>query len=201
MKIDLSKTSHIVLFVVILPFLSVALVLTLNYVLSPMSGEWYFPLIDTLGFFSSYAFLYSRFNHWAWKLPLFKALGVVSFPNLNGLWEGGLISSFDERKKQFPAKLFIKQTFSDIYIELTTDTSSSYSLETNFVETRGGKLELAYTYLNEPNEKAQKTMHAHKGFARFVITDTNTLEGSYFNENNHERGHTGSLSFRRKGHA
>lgn len=199
MKIDLTKTPQIIFFILILPISSVLCVYLINLLLRPFLQEWYSPLIDTLGFVSAYSLLYSLFNTKLWQNKIFKKLKVVSFPNLNGRWEGEILTSFNQKSKSIPAVLEIQQTFSQILIELYTAKSKSVSVAASFCPQANGSIELHYEYQNEVNESADKTMHNHSGFAKLKLNG-NTLDGSYFNENRHLRGNTGSLNFTFQSH-
>jgi len=198
MRINLTKPSHVIFFIVIIPGLSVLVVYMLNYLLHGLAKEWYFPLIDNLGFVGAYATLFASFNLYFWKLPMFRRFGIVCFPNLHGRWRGEVISSYDNQKRT--AFLEIRQTYFGINIDMYCQKSMSTSKMADFVKTDNDQLELHYQYLNEPNESAKKTMNIHYGTARLCYFENkNTLEGSYYNANKHDRGHTGSLKFRLKG--
>lgn len=200
MRIDLSKAPQLALFVIALPILSVLLVFILNYLLHPLAQEWYFPLIDSLGFFGAYGFLYTQFNSRGWQWLFFRYLGVVNFPNLNGRWKGTIISSYDSRNSKIATFLEIRQTFSDVFIDMYTEKSRSTSLIADFIKAKNDQIELHYEYSNEPNEKADTTMHGHNGVVRLTyLEDKGLLKGSYYNANRHERGHIGSLEFRFQG--
>lgn len=195
MRINLRKFTHILFFLVIIPGLSVLVVLVQNYLLKPFSGEWFFPYLESLGFIGAYAILFTLFDRYFWKLPYFRMLGIVGFPNLQGRWRGNIVSSFDNKKvKTF---IEIRQTFLAIYVDMYCPQSQSTSLIADFVWADNNQLELHYEYRNEPEEGAEKTMNPHNGTAKLnYFEDKNTLKGSYYNANRFDRGNTGTLEFK-----
>jgi len=142
-----------------------------------------------------YGVLFTIFDKWAWKI--FRKIGFIKTPDLNGKWKGYLKSSFDEHSVEIEATLKIFQDWTRIKIILTTEQSSSYSETASFViETPEGKY-LSYQYINEPKSDAVNTMSIHRGTARLLFNEKeNTLNGEYYSGRN--RQNFGSLYFKRE---
>lgn len=196
-RIDLTKTAQIIFFIIALPVLSVLVVLFVGLLLQPLKDNWYFPLIDGLGFIGAYIFLFSFFDKYAWKYSIFRHLRVVTVPYVGGRWKGYIESSYNGRATKYKTILEIEQTFSKIKTCLYTEQSFSSSLMANFVIAPNGRQELHYEYHNEPNGTATSTMHGHDGVAKLSFQRTpKQLTGSYYTTSQHNRGNIGSLHFK-----
>ncbi len=174
MKIDFSKTSHIVFFAALLPLLSLAMAWAFSQVVKnpPFWLETFSPL-------ASYTLLYAIFDRYLWHFKVFKFLGVVTFPDLRGRWKGKLKSSYNNETPQ--TYLEITQRFSCIYIHAYFRASRSASVVASFTELNG-KEYLFYTYDNEPNSLKKGTMQNHKGTVKIDCSSKDKkLNGFYFN--------------------
>lgn len=78
-----------------------------------------------------------------WALSCFKK---SLYPDLNGTWEGEIV--FDSGKT-IVARAIIRQALLNTQIDLHTETSKSFSLETT-PTIEGGQLKLYYTYQSKP---------------------------------------------------
>jgi hypothetical protein len=147
---------------------------TLNF-----SPPWWSDIPSFIGF---YELSYALFNRKLWKIELFRKLGLVKTPDLNGTWGGHTISSYDNHEKQTEAIIEIFQTWTELKVKLVTGTSVSYS-QTASIISRPDCAILSYDYVNEPKSDATKTMHSHRGMAwheHIIEKDRETLNGSYF---------------------
>jgi len=153
---------------------------------------WYVENPSVLFF---YGLLFSVFDKWAWKI--FRKIGIVKTPNLNGKWKGYLKSSFDEHSAEIKATLEIFQDWTRIKIILNTDQSSSYSESASLViKTPEGNY-LSYQYINEPKQDAVKTMSIHRGTVILLFDEKeDTLIGEYYS--GRDRQNFGSLYFKRE---
>lgn len=195
MKINLTKTTQVLFFIIVLPLLSIVLVSILNFILQPFNHFWFYSYLDTVGILGAYIFLYSQFNSYAWKWSIFTFFRVVDTPNLSGRWKGNFESSFNNKKMQ--GYLEIQQTFSKTEVCLYCKESHSQSVIADFVKLSNGVIELHYEYHNEPNVNSKKTMHGHDGVVKLQYCSIDkSLKGSYYNSSQHDRGHIGSLSFK-----
>lgn len=140
-------------------------------------------------------FVFWVFNNYFWKwLPIRKLFGI---PNINGRYEGEMISSFIETKEQngaYKTAIEIKQTLTKITVCLYTERSCSYSLTANLCKNNNGNYELVYVYQNKTSAMgADSDMRDHNGTAILgIFDDGNNLNGNYFN-NPRERGRYGKI--------
>lgn len=138
-------------------------------------------------------------NKVGWKWTVFKWL--VDVPNLNGRYEGVLISSYNSERKD--CVLEIKQTASHVHIfayfgdlSLNDKTSKSVSVSEEIVQEKNGLYKLFYIFSNE-SDTLQVQLNNHEGTSKlYYYPDVRRLEGDYYNQ----RRNTGTLdvSFRQK---
>ncbi|MBL7710223.1 MAG: hypothetical protein JNJ86_14200 [Chitinophagaceae bacterium] len=124
---------------------------------------------------------------WGWKYWLFKWL--VDIPNLNGRYEGKVISSFtiDDNSVEIHFALEIVQTASSIHIssyyfnpELNEETAS-YSIIEEIEKQKNGIFKLFYLYTNMPG-RLNKVLTQHDGTASAMYyPDIKKLDGGYYN--------------------
>ena len=133
------------------------------------------------------------FDKYLWKLPIWRQLGIINFPNVDGTYKGEFVSSYADENGN-PVKgemtLIIEQTASDVKIIGKFNQSESVSIEAFFAH-NDYKNEpcLYYFYKNKPGNNATPTMHAHEGSAVLCYDEKDhTLEGEYYSgrdRNNH----------------
>lgn len=190
-SIDTQERKNILLFLAII---SIVLALGFYGVLNnyQIVLPWWVENPSVLFF---YGLLFIVFDKWAWKI--FRKIGFVKTPNLNGEWNGHLKTSFDEHSSEVKATLKIFQAWTKIKIILTTEQSSSHSETASFViEAPEGK-HLSYQYINEPKSSATKTMSIHRGTARLLFNEKeNTLVGEYYS--GRDRQNFGSLNSKKE---
>ncbi|WP_290791737.1 hypothetical protein [Flavihumibacter sp. UBA7668] len=132
-------------------------------------------------------------NKIGWKWGMFKWL--VDVPNLNGRYEGILISSYNSEQKD--CVLEIKQTASYIHIFAyfgnlgsNDKTSKSVSVSEEIVQEKNGLYKLFYIFSNE-SDTLQIQLNNHEGTSKlYYYPDVKRLEGDYYNQ----RGNTGTLN-------
>lgn len=140
-------------------------------------------------------FIFWMLNNYLWKwLPIRKLFGI---PNIDGRYEGELVSSFTETKEQngtYKTVIEIKQTLTKITVCLYTERSCSYSLTANLCKNNNGNYELVYIYQNKTSAMGDDSdMRDHNGTAILgIFEDGNKLDGNYFN-NPRERGRYGKI--------
>lgn len=184
---------------IIVPFyiaiISVFATWGLNGVLGAMQFTlpWWIDAPSVIGFFGLF---YTIFNKYLWKWQILRAIGVVRIPDLNGIWDGYVASSFDKQAIKHDATLKIFQNWTSVSIILKTNYSKSNSLIAAIItEDPNGTL-LSYEYLNEPMPNAKQTMHAHRGTARLTMpSNGKALEGEYYT--GRDRQNFGILNFER----
>lgn len=192
MKIDLSKTSHILFFIVLLPVLSfgVGWAFSRQFPALPFWVEGLSPL-------GAYALLYAFFERFAWHWPVFRWLGVVTVPDVRGRWEGQQISSFkDSHGKPIASYtvLEVEQTFTGVTTQTYYHRWSDSHTASCFLRIEG-QLYLVVLFESEPGVRHDGSATAHKGVARLCYRkDEGIITGTYFNTN----GNFGELKLQRK---
>ncbi len=143
--------------------------------------------------------LYTLFDKRLWKWSLLQKTGWIKTPDLSGLWEGKLESSFYEAAEHpIPATLRINQTWTRIGVLLETSTSSGRNMTGAIIldELRGP--EFTYEFQGDPGALAPDTMHAHRGTARLFLEAEDSdyiLAGEYYT--GRDRRTLGTLRFRK----
>lgn len=153
-------------------------------------------LIGAPALAGAYGLCFQVFDRWAWRWPLLKALRVPKNPDIEGVYEGELRSSFD-RERAIPVRIEIDQSWTAIAIrfEVTGEVTSTSSSVTAGLEQVGhGHARLTYTYRNQTSPGiAPDNLNDHDGTAELVIDSTGRVRGRYYNL----RGRNGSLSLQR----
>jgi len=156
-----------------------------------LSSLWWIEAPSVIGF---YSILYTFFNNKLWKYRFFQKMGLIKIPNLNGVWSGGIISSFDEHSKKTEATLEIIQSWSQFRINLSTLCSKSKSITGVILTNEPDKIEICYQYINEPKSHAISTMHTHRGTANLIYYPKDQdIKGEYFS--GRDRQNYGRLTF------
>src|ERR1700741_3004367 len=127
-----------------------------------LSVPWWLDAPSSLGF---YGVLYALFDRNLWRNRFVRKLGLVRVPNLTGRWRGYLISSFDGHTRRHDLMINIFQTWTQIGVFLTTETSMSRSCAAVIQVDDPDGLALIYQYQNQPLANAMRTMHMHYGTA------------------------------------
>lgn len=194
MKFDLKNERHLFFLfgLIALSYYSYALVVWIehffNYEVVSVLHKFHAFTIPV--FFYGYA---SLFNKYAWKWPIWRNIGVIDFPDLNGVYKGKFTSSYldaNGNKTEGDMELVISQTASNISIEGKFNQSISISIQAFFaVHDFRNEVALYYFYKNQPANNATASMHAHEGSAVLFFDPKNkTLSGEYYSgrdRNNH----------------
>lgn len=157
---------------------SVALTSIINYFFN-ISG-----IVLSVTGFTIFGLVFLLFDNFFWKWSLFYKLGIIKTPNLNGIWEGTLSSSYHNFDTQMPAYIEIKQTWTQICILGNFNQSKSYSISANLEVNNGARIVLRYVYQNKNRmNKSKGTMGPHSGITTldFCLND-GLAEGKYYNE-------------------
>jgi hypothetical protein len=195
MGVQLHKTSHLILFLVILPALSALLAWGVSRLIAAAVPAHLIFLVDSVGALGAFGLLYKAFDLWAWRWRLFRLTGVVEVPVVAGRWVGQLKSSSDGHSTTYDAALEIKQSFNRVTVAMYFANSRSASVVAGFAEEPDGTLALHYEYQNVPDVDAAATMHIHYGTAKLHCVPGETrLSGSYYNWGRDERGHVGTMA-------
>lgn len=126
-----------------------------------------------------FSFLNWLFNNYIWKLPIF--IKVLKIPNLNGVWEGKLESSYMENGEyaQREFTLEVQQTWTKISCTCFFPKSKSYSDIVCIDTTSTQGTVIKYTYKNV-SEDLSCGMPEFSGYNELRVNDANTLSGVYF---------------------
>lgn len=122
------------------------------------------------------------FNNYLWKVkPCLKILG---FPNLNGIWEGVLESTYKGEDGQYvkiEMTLTIKQTFEKMSCISTFPKSESYG-DIICLDTESSEgIVLKFTYINKSHD-IKCDLPQYPGYNELRLFDENTLSGMYFTQ-------------------
>lgn len=166
------------------PFLLASLAIALAWLSSRILNvmhitlPWWVDAPSTLGFYGT---LYALFDRSLWRNRLVRKLGLVRIPNLTGRWHGYVLSSFDGHVKRHDMMITIFQSWTQISVFLTTDTSISRSCAAVIQLDDPDGLSLTYQYQNQPLANAMRTMHMHYGTAMLRMSEDDTvLAGDYY---------------------
>ncbi len=141
------------------------------------SLPWWLDAPSTLGFYGA---LYALFDHNLWRNRVVRKLGLVRVPNLTGCWRGYLLSSFDGHVKRHDLMINIFQSWTQISVFLTTETSMSRSCAAVIQVDDPDGLALTYQYQNQPLANAMRTLHMHYGTAMLRLSKDDDLTGDYY---------------------
>lgn len=189
MGVNFSKSSHIVFFAIILPALS-WIITIIFFQLFPNWPNW----MESPSPLFAYGLLYYLFDRCAWKLGIFRKVGVVWFPNLSGRWIGIQRSSFIKNGKNVKVNgvLEIRQSFSSVSINAYYSKSESLSVTASFSKLNG-EVYLYYSFDNDPNTFKQGTMQKHRGTAKIKkLPKSDEIIGFYWNS----IGNSGDMKYR-----
>lgn len=126
-----------------------------------------------------FAFISWLFNKHLWQIPCInKFLGV---PNLNGIWEGVLESSFQENGvyKKIDMKLEIAQTWNRMTCTSIFPSSRSFSDLVRLDSESSQGTMLKFTYTNH-SEDLSSELTQFAGYNELRLDDANTLRGTYY---------------------
>lgn len=152
---------------------------------------WYVEVPSVLGIVWG---LWALFVNRLWKTALFRSLGVVRLPDLNGKWRAIIQTSFDPCNA-YRAEVTITQTWTHISVLLETPNSQSRSLTASLL-VKEPEITLTYEYRNDPKPGAPSTMHSHRGTAILRLKGRNRMEGEYYS--GRDRQNYGSLLLERE---
>ena len=165
------------------PLLLAALAIVLAWATSKLiaaahlSVPWWLDAPSSLAYYGT---LYALFDKRLWQKAISRKLGLSRIPNLTGRWRGFLVSSFDGHQKRHEVMLQIFQSWTQIAIYLTTETSISHSCAAVIQVDDPEGVALIYQYENQPLSYATKTMHMHYGTAMLRLLDADYLTGDYY---------------------
>src|SRR3990167_5104108 len=199
MGVQFSKFSHQVIFLIIIPFISVIFAYLVNVLLQDYIPYPWILLIDSAGVLGMYSFLFQVFNYALWQIFPTGLFQIVNVPNLNGTWMGELRSSYDKNRTPYKVRVEIIQTFSSIKVYSYFERSWSFSIVADFHQEADGRKALHYVFRNEPRNNALPAMQGHYGAAKHeYLPQRAIMERSYYNEPPRGRGWYGSYNVKRR---
>lgn len=144
--------------------------------------------------------------NWTWRAlwRRFPVLNKVLFPDLNGVWEGTLQTTWMDPVTgkvpgPIPTRVTIRQGVLKVSIRQRTAESDSWSTKViPEAEPDADRYRLWYTYTNKPKATVAHRSSDHDGVAWLEISledDPNELRGQYYTS----RRTTGDLTLRRLG--
>lgn len=145
----------------------------------------------------AFAVVWRIHDRWFWKTRIARALGFTHVPNLNGKWEGWIVTSYEgdiddralhpdndssEDGQKMKAWLDIDQTWRKINVHFETTQTPSDSNGATMLTEEGKWPSLSYQYEN-PGSPLVEGLDMHFGTASLEYRDegdTETLEGLYY---------------------
>jgi len=127
-----------------------------------------------------------------WTLKFFMKW-LVRVPNMNGIWEGTLESTWIDPQTQqklapIPTELIIKQTLFHISCVMKTGEMRSSSINAGFnINPENQEFQLIYTYMSIPNQNIQERSRIHYGTIIFNFDknhDVSEISGNYWTGRN-----------------
>lgn len=181
----------------------IVLILILTFIITPLSSlieetisrnkdlNSLYSYVDIFSTISILTFFLFLINQYLWKLELLKWL--VNIPNLNGRYEGELVSTFIDTSTNLPivkkcvievyqtaSKIKIYSYYGDLYTQQQTSQANSVSEE--IVEQSNGFFEIFYIYSNAANA-LETQLNNHLGTCGLkYFPDIKLLEGEYYNQ-------------------
>jgi hypothetical protein len=153
------------------------LVLSSGLKFTKLEVPWWVDAPSVMGF---YGLIYQWFDKYLWYQK-FKFISFSSIPNLQGTWVGVIHSSYGDRTDVLDVILYIRQTWTQLNVRLTTKSSSSYSIMAAVNTQESSEPCLKYEYMNEPSALSVNTMNAHRGTANLQLSPNGKeLVGDYF---------------------
>lgn len=135
---------------------------------------------------------------WRW----FPAIERATFPDLNGAWEGELVTTWKDpdtgtTPPSIPVTVSIRQTLFSTAVSLRTGESHSHSTRCQLEADRGAQIyRVWYSYDNRPRAEVSHRSARHEGVAWLELNlseDQDRLAGQYFTD----RRTTGDMNLRR----
>lgn len=145
----------------------------------------------------AFAAVWKIHDRWFWKTQIAQALGITRVPNLNGKWEGWIVTSYEgnipdealhpdddpsEDGQKMKAWLDIDQTWRKINVHFKTTQTPSDSNGATMLTDEGKWPSISYQYEN-PGSPLVEGLDMHFGTASLEyrnVGDTETLEGLYY---------------------
>ena len=127
---------------------------------------------------------------WRWLWRSVPALGRLVFPDLNGRWDGTLVSNWidpatNKGVAPIPTTIRIYQTLLGVTVRMKTGESTSLSSRAFLVPFReAGLFRVWYSYDNSPRAQVRSRSRPHEGVAYldFELSAAGELKGRYYTD-------------------
>lgn len=167
---------------------SIALILLLSFADKELTILNAFKYISIFEIFIVFLFVFG----WKYIWKYIPILNTWIFPDINGTWDVEIRWNWTQKdgmiKKGIKeGKIYIKQNFLTLSMELFTDESESETLVIQAKKNaESGRLVFYYIYRNTPKNNGDAKLQPHLGTAILKISPhTNTiLQGNYFTDRN-----------------
>ena len=131
--------------------------------------------------------IFMIFAKWMWKLPIFQGW-LISFPVIEGTWEGTIKSTWINPKSKKPSKslkafLVVRQSLFNISCTLFTKEMKSVSLAAEFIiDDQNGSKKIIYSYTSTPKVEFRDSSIVHDGTANLeiIMSPIQKLTGEYW---------------------
>jgi hypothetical protein len=159
----------------------------------------------------AFAAILTIYERKLWNTRLARKIGATRIPDLNGRWEGWILTSYDGNIpdetlhpeddpeadwRKLTASLDIDQTWRKMSIHFETETSSSDSNGATLLADNGKWPSINYQYRNDPPPDAIMGMEMHHGTGDLEYkNDSEVLEGVYYT--GPQRENHGKMMFKR----
>lgn len=131
-------------------------------------------ILALLSLFLNQYFLFNCLSKCFFKVPCLKN----TIPNFNGEWKGRGKSSYGN-ETDYPVKISIKQTLTEIFINANFNQSKSEAFNCSVLK-ENNKEKLIYNYFNNPN--STEDLDKHYGTIVLEKITQDRLKGSYFTD-------------------
>lgn len=159
----------------------------------PIATPWWFELPSVLGFFGAY---WKLFDDRVWSWGLLRRIGLVAVPDLRGVWNAQVSTSHKGNPHRVRGRIQIEQTWTKLCVLASWPESESHSVSAALQRGPRLRLELTYTFVNEPKAQSASTMEMHRGTAWLRIDNDGTeMEGQYYSGRGRQQ--VGHLTLRR----
>lgn len=196
---DSNERINIPLYIAVISIASAWLFITgLNFLVDgaepqSISLVWWVQAPSVIGFYGLY---YASFDKILWRNEIIRKICQLNTPNLNGIWEGYLTSSYTNHNTEYNVRIVISQTWTKISAILETDNSRSWSQMALIKATNSDDTIFSYQYQNEPSPDALNSMNMHRGTAELYLgNDFETLDGGYYSGRG--RGNIGTIHLKK----
>lgn len=138
----------------------------------------YLWIVDVPSAFVLFGLVFKLIDAFFWRF--FSKYNIfIKTPDMNGIYEGDIISSNDNNKHS--VKITIRQTLTDIRIYLKTDITSSKSEIASILIDEEENPILLYEYININTNTIKSALPMHRGLTRLNFNkNEKTLIGDYF---------------------